>query len=634
MKQLSTLILMLFATSQLLMAQNMKRANHLFEKRAYIDAAELFLNEEIKTQEVLQKLGDCYYFNADMKSATTWYKFLITEHYESGNLNADYLFRYAQALKGIKSYKEADKWFKLYNDSEAIVKNSNVQTESLMNSLNEKIERPYIVHEISANTEGSEFGPFIHNGKVYFASTRSGGSTYEWNNQSYLDLYESTIDNTGDLTNITPLNSEVNTKVHESNAVISKDGQTMYFTRNNFSTGKKRKDENKVSHLKIYKAQLINGDWGNISELPFNGDSFSVVHPALSTDESQLYFASDMPGTIGSFDLFVVDINDNGTYGTPKNLGSTINTKQREQFPSISSTNNLYFASDGHLGLGGLDIFKSEIKNETFGTPLNLSDVINSNLDDFGFVINEEKETGYFSSNREGGKGDDDIYRFTQVKRYYADGLAQAKETMTALPGTDVTLFDNNGNKLEEVTVGNDGKFSFEVKSNSSYKLKGDLKAYKPAEISFTTNHQGSSDKNLNLLLESYEKAEEKIVVEYGKLQIKIDPIFFYFNSWDIIPDAKPNLDEVVRVMTKYPEMIIEIGTHTDSRGDDEYNLELSHKRANSVREYLVSKGVNSANLKSVGYGETQLLNRCANGVRCWEKEHFENRRCEFVILN
>ncbi|MDT0552742.1 OmpA family protein [Urechidicola vernalis] len=634
MKKLSTLILLFLVTSQLTVAQNIKKANQLFEKRAYIDAAALFLEEEEKSQDVLQKLGDCYYFNANMKSAVQWYKFLITEHFEGGTLSPEYLFRYAQALKGIENYKEADKWFKKYNDSESLVSNDNIDTDLFIKELNANIKRPYIIHDISSNTEGSEFAPFIHNDTVYFASTRNGGNTYEWNNLSYLDLYQASIDSIGDITNVSPLGPEINTKVHESNAAITKDGQTMYFTRNNFSTGKKKKDANKISHLKIYKAELLDSIWGNVTELPFNSDSFSVVHPALNADESKLYFASDMPGTIGSFDLFVVDINENGTFGTPKNLGSKINTTKREQFPFISSTENLYFASDGHLGLGGLDIFKSKISEETFSSPINMSNVINSNMDDFALIIDEERQTGYFSSNRSGGKGNDDIYRFTQTPEPFAKGIAKDKLTSSPLPGTEVILYDSSGQEVERSTVGKNGTFSFEVEPNSNYTLKGNLKAYNPAEVNFTTDKYAQAIVNLDLLLESYEKAEEKIIVEYGKLQIKIDPIFFYFNSWDIIPAAKPNLEEVVRVMKKYPDMIIEIGTHTDSRGDDDFNLELSHKRANSVRDYLVTKGVNPDNLKSVGYGETQLLNRCDDGVRCWESEHFKNRRCEFVILN
>lgn len=618
---------------QTIVAQDLKRANHLFEISAYIDAAELYLKEDNKTQEVLEKLGDCYYFNSDMKNASLWYKELMVMYYPQETVDPDYIFKYSQALKGVNDFTEADKWFKIYNDSESLVEGS-ANTALFFDSLNNAIERPYIIHTITQNTADSEFGVFVQENKILFASTRDGGNTYEWNNKPYLDLYSATLDENGDLTNITPLNSKINTKMHESNGIITKDGQTMYFTRNNYNDGKKVRDENKVTHLNIYKAQLVNGEWDNVTKLPFNYDNYSTIHPALNTDETKLYFSSDMPGTLGAFDLFSVDINSNGTYGEPENLGSTINTTHREQFPFISSTNNLYFASNGHFGMGGLDVFKSNISDDSYGKPLNLSDKINSNRDDFAFSINEEEETGYFSSNRDGGVGDDDIYRFTQVKRYKVDGVVRKKGTTEILPGTYVTLTDDNGNLINKTTVGNDATYSMEIKANTSYTLKGTLKSYNPSEISFATDNKGNIDKDIVLELESYVEVEEKIVIEHDKLQIKINPIYFYFDSWEIIPEAAIELDEVVAVMKKYPEIVIEIGTHTDSRGDDAYNLELSNKRASSVRDYLVEQGISADNVKPVGYGETQIINRCSNGVRCWEREHYENRRCEFVIMN
>ncbi|MFT6338816.1 MAG: hypothetical protein ACJATI_005595, partial [Halioglobus sp.] len=395
-KILITLFIYIIST-QLLVAQNLRKANHLFEKRAYVAATELFLNQTDKTQEVLEKLGDCYYYNSNMEEASKWYGVLFSE-YENTTTPA-YVFRYTQALKGKEKYAEADKLFEKYNEG------IKVNTLGLFEALNASIERPYIIHTVSENTNGSDFGTSFYGDKIVFASTRSIGEAYDWNDQPYLDLYIAEVDNQDNLTNVSSLSNTINTKVHEANAVFTKDGNTMYFTRNNYHDGKKKRDENKISHLKIYSAKKVNGSWINIKELSFNSDNYSVSHPTLSKDESQLYFSSDMPGTLGSFDIFVVERNENGTYGTPKNLGSTINTEQREQFPFVSKNNTLYFASDGHLGLGGLDIFKSTMRDGNYSNPKNLSDKINSNLDDFAFIIDETSETGYFSSNRKGGKG-------------------------------------------------------------------------------------------------------------------------------------------------------------------------------------------------------------------------------------
>ncbi|MHB1107569.1 MAG: OmpA family protein [Lutibacter sp.] len=632
MKKILLILLIFPLTSQLTVAQNLKRANHLFEKRAYLNAAEWFLNEEPKTQEVLEKLADCYYFNTKMSEAEPWYKMLL-ETYEA-NVDPTYLFRYSQALKGVNKFTEADKWYQKYLTKKQMTPAEKQETLPFFEALNSEIRKPYIVHKVSVNSTFSDFGTAYFGDKVVFASTRNSGKLYDWNNQPYLDLYKADVTSNQDLANVVPFSESINTEIHESNAVFTKDGKTMYFTRNNIPSGKKSIAKNKVNHLKIYKAQFVNNEWTNIAELPFNGNDYSVEHPALSPDEKQLYFASDMPGTIGSFDLFVADINADGTYGIPKNLGPKINTEMREQFPFVSAKNRLYFASDGHFGLGGLDIFKSEIADENFSNPTNLSDIINSNLDDFAFVIDEENEIGYFSSNREGGVGDDDIYRFTKKKIYAVHGFVMDKNSLESLPGTLISLFDKNNELVNKMIVGEDASYLFEIENNKSYKLVGSRKLYVPAEVEFSTNLKGDIDKNIQLLMELYTDVEKEIVVENGKTQIKINPIYFDFDKWNIRPDAALELNNVVNIMKKYPDMAIEIGAHTDARGSDEYNLKLSHKRAKSVMDYLISQGISENRLKSEGFGESQPLNHCTQPKMCTREQYSINRRCEFVITN
>jgi len=632
MKKILLILLIFPLTIQLTVAQNLKRANHLFEKRAYLNAAEWFLNEEPKTQEVLEKLADCYYFNTKMSEAEPWYKMLL-ETYEA-NVDPTYLFRYSQALKGVNKFTEADKWYQKYLTKKQMTPAEKQETLPFFEALNSEIRKPYIVHKVSVNSTFSDFGTAYFGDKVVFASTRNSGKLYDWNNQPYLDLYKADVTSNQDLANVVPFSESINTEIHESNAVFTKDGKTMYFTRNNIPSGKKSIAKNKVNHLKIYKAQFVNNEWTNIAELPFNGNDYSVEHPALSPDEKQLYFASDMPGTIGSFDLFVADINADGTYGIPKNLGPKINTEMREQFPFVSAKNRLYFASDGHFGLGGLDIFKSEIADESFSNPTNLSDIINSNLDDFAFVIDEENEIGYFSSNRESGVGDDDIYQFTKKKIYAVHGFVMDKNSLESLPGTLISLFDKNNELVNKMIVGEDASYLFEIENNKSYKLVGLRKLYVPAEVEFSTNLKGDIDKNIQLLMELYTDVEKEIVVENGKTQIKINPIYFDFDKWNIRPDAALELNNVVNIMKKYPDMAIEIGAHTDARGSDEYNLKLSHKRAKSVMDYLISQGISENRLKSEGFGESQPLNHCTQPKMCTREQYSINRRCEFVITN
>ena len=632
MKKIFITLFIVTISTQILSAQNLKRANSLFERKAYMDAAELYEQEDPKSQEVYEKLGDCYYYNSEMKLAALNYKILATHYSET--LKPSYIYKYSQALKGTGNIGEADKWQQKYYAATNKIATENIETEAFFEALNSTIDRPYIIKKLNANSEHSNFGTAFYLDTIVFSSSRENGNVYGWNKQPYLDLFKATTNASGDLENIVPFSKNINTKMHESNAVFTKDGKTMYFTRNNYLDGKKGKDDKKITHLKIYKAEFINNEWTNITELPFNSDNYSTEHPALSPDEKQLYFSSDMPGSIGSFDLYVVNINTDGTYGTPKNLGPEINTELREQFPFVSSTNTLYFASDGYFGMGGLDIFKSEINVNGFSKPTNLSNIINSNLDDFAFIINEEKEIGYFSSNRDNANGIDNIYSFTQLKKYYVKGLVKNKTNNALLPNATVTLIDAENKTVSEIVVGNDAAYTLEINPNSTYSIRGSKKSYNPSTVEFSSDAKGNINKNIALLLESYEDAEKKIVEENGKIQIKINPIYFDFDKWNIREDAALELNNVVDVMKKYPTMKIEVGAHTDCRGPEEYNRNLSDKRANSVREYLVSQGIATENVKSVGYGESQPLNHCVREGICKEKEYDINRRCEFVIVN
>ncbi len=606
---------------QLLVAQNLNQANSLFERRAYLNAAELYLIEEPKTQEIYEKLGDCYYFNSKMKQAEMYYEILI-DKYEQ-NLAPTYLFRYSQALKGNENFSKADKWLKKYYEKKQIDSVNISETIAYFDSLNKQIKRPYILHKISANSTNSDFGTSYYRDSIVFASSRNSGEIYDWNNLPYLDLFKAEKTKSGDLINVSPFSNEINTKVHESNAIFTKDGKTMYFTRNNFKDGERGEDSKKISHLKIYKAELIEGKWSNITELPFNSKNYSVEHPTLSPDETELYFASDMPGSIGSFDLFVVSIHPNGSYGRPKNLGPKINTEQREQFPFISASNTLYFASDGHFGMGGLDIFKSEIINEEFSKPVNLSSVINSNLDDFAFLIDETNEIGYFSSNRAGGAGNDDIYRFTQLIIVHLTGIVNEKNSDVLLAGSKITLFDANNNVISNTIVKNDGTYEFELEANKTYKIKAEKDLYASNEFEITTDTAKSISKNIELeLFENY----------VNKFEFDNDIIYFDLDSSYLREEGKEELRKVAKYMKDNPNIMINCSAHTDSRASDHYNMWLSERRANRTADYLISIGISSNNVKIQYFGETQLVNNCIDGVKCEESEHQLNRRAELTF--
>ena len=628
MKKGLLLITLFIGVYQPIKAQNLKQANHLFENRAYLDAALLFEQEKNKTQEVLEKLGDCYYFNTQMESALKWYDLLIEEY--SNTINPSYLFRYSQALKGIKKYKKSGKYLALYEKSK-IIETETFKKEKLAQLLKEKPTVKYTVTKLLANTEESDFAGFIHGNKLIFSSTRTGGKLYEWNNKSYLDLYEADIDKYGELQNIKPFSEALNSKKHESNAVITKDGNTIYFTRNNLLKSFKN---NKVNNLKIYKGRRVDNEWTNIKELPFNNSEYSVEHPVLNSDETQLYFSSDMPGTLGSFDLFVVAINDDGTYGEPKNLGSEINTEHREQFPVISN-DTLYFSSDGHTGFGGLDIFKSIISNNGFSRPVNLNIPINSSLDDFGLIKSDDLGLGYFSSNREGGEGGDDIYKVKFKSKFInklitQKGIVRDEKTLEPLPNTVLTLINEDDVIVEQITADENGAFQFEIEKGTSYIIKAQNKLYLPKNTSIKINNDNPSD--LDILMQSYVVVEEKIIVKNNKTQIKHDPIYFDLNSSYIRKDAIPILNKIIEIIKKYPEINVECGSHTDSRASADYNNWLSQRRAKKTAEYLINNGISPDRITQNGFGETQLVNECSDGKACSETKHQLNRRTEFVL--
>ncbi len=619
-------ILFIFCFSFTLFAQKVseKKANSLFEKKAYVKAAEMY--EQVpENQTVLQNLGDCYYYNSQMKDAVRVYGKLYLGYKDK--IDTEYNFRYAHALLGVYDYDKADKYMGDYLKYK-------VNTSSFVKNLNTNVPYNYVIQPMAKNTSNGDFGMSFYGDKVAFASLRNTKSkSFGWNEKPYLDLFSANVNAKGLLTNITPFPKELNTKTHESSATFSKDGKTMYFNRTN---DKKVKIGNeKVANIKIFKAEFVDEKWTNIKELPFCSDTYSTEHPALSKDGKQLYFSSDMPGSIGSFDIYVVDVKEDGTYSAPENMGNTINTIHREQFPEISDDGTiLYFASDGLQGMGGLDIFMSKSYDGVFAKPLNLGETINSNLDDFGYIVDEKKNTGYLSSNRKGG---DNLYSFTRsenVERYVVEGEVKDKNTQSLLPGTLVTLYDENNILIGQMVVGGDANYVFNTEPNKKYRIEAIRDFYIPHSEEFTTNEDGKLRYTIELFMECYDDAEEIITKRQdGKVQIVLENIYFDLNKWDIKPDAARILNVLLDLLNKYPEMEIEIDAHTDSRASDTYNLVLSNRRAASTLEYLVQNGISRKRLRSKGFGEQVPLIKCGITKTCTEEEHSINRRCEFIIL-
>ena len=628
MKTQKYILVCLLLLSGITMAQNgnLKRANKLFEMKAYVEAAEIYETKE-RSQTVLQNLADSYYYNTSLQKAIKTYRELFVTYGDS--IDIELHFRYAQALKGVKNYKEADVHLSRYY-------NKRINTQAFIEKTEKTTPHTFSLKEIENKGSSSDFGlSFYGDDKVVFASARNNENpTYAWNNLPYLDLYSATLTDDNKLENITPFSDAINTESHESNATFSRDGKTMYFNRTNKTRNKT--DEERIAHIKIYKAELVDGNWTNVTALPFASNKYSTEHPSLSKDGKTLYFASDMPGGMGGFDIYKVAVNEDGTYGEPKNLGATINTKHREQFPFISNLDVLYFASDDHQGYGGLDVFRSNMVNGNFDKPVNLGSSINSSLDDFAYVIREKDNKGFVSSNK---SGHDRLYGFAReenmLTKYLVEGIVQDKNSKELLAGSLVTLFDETGTVIQDSIVGSKADYLFKIEPNKKYTIRGTRKAYIPQDVEFSTDSEGKVQHNIYLTLESYADAEERVKEnEKGDVQIELDKIYFDFDKSNIRTDAATTLDVLVDLMNKYPDMEVVVSAHTDARGKDQYNLELSKKRAASTLEYLVSKGIDRSRLKSIGYGEMQPLNKCDKEGICEDEEYDINRRCEFTIIN
>jgi peptidoglycan-associated lipoprotein len=600
-----------------------KQANKLFAQRSYVKAAAMY--EQLpQNQNVLQNMGDSYYYNFQMKDAVRAYGQLFATVKDS--INKEFLFKYANALMGSNNYQRGDSIMALYTKYP-------VNTPKFIANLKRNLPFSYTIQPMAKNTTNGDFGISFYGDKVAFASLRTASKQeYGWNDKPYLDLYSASVSDKGLLTNIQPFPKSINTKTHESNATFSADGKVMFFDR----TNAKRVEVNgeKVANIQIFRAEFKDNDWVNVKAVPFSNDNYSVEHPVLTKDGKKLYFSSDMPGGFGSFDIYVADVNEDGTFGAPVNMGNTINTIHREQFPFVSDDGTiLYFASDGHPGMGGLDIFSSKAYDGVFAVPVNLGETLNSGMDDFGYILDEKTNKGYFASNR---KGSDNLYSFTKEENedsYFVEGEVRDKNTKDPLAGTMVSLYDPDTNKLiAQVVVGALAEYGFVTEPNKRYRIEAVKDFYIPHTEEFVTNDQGKLRYTIELFMECYDDAEEIINKRQdGKVQIVLENIYFDLNKWDIKPDAARILTVLVDLLNKYPVMEIEIGAHTDSRASDTYNLMLSNRRAASTLEYLVKNGIKRKRLRYKGYGERVPLVKCGNS--CTEAEHSINRRCEFIIL-
>ena len=662
-----TAIFLLFCSVSVIFAQEdkeklkkeneskIKKANDLYGKYAYIDAIKIYeriAEQGYVDQNVLENLGNSYYFNADYTTALKWYdKLFENAKKDSQNykITPEYYYRYAQCLKSVERYDEAktilDQFIKLTGKEDLRARKLEEHSDYLQ-VIKDNSGR-LTIKPVDINTEFSEYGTAFY-GKdevVYTASRKtSARGTSNWTGEGYYDLFRAKFSN-GQLTKEENFSSKLNSLLNESSPVFTRTMDTIYFTRNYqvplSKEEKKKKAEEKVL-LELYRSVRKNNEWTDPVRLPFNVIGYSVAHPAITPDGKWLYFAADINGTRGKSDIFRVRINhQKGVYGKPENLGDLINTEGRETFPYISSKNVLFFSSDGLPGLGGLDIFAVKIEQDgslkrlqNIGRPGNTPD------DDFAFVLDEDRSVGFLSSNRPGGKGKDDIYYFIQNRPLEFDckktikGIVKDIDTKEVLGHVTLTLSDSDQKEIAKIDNRPNGDYDFGAKTvncdDTFVFIRAQREDYAVVEEQVSIREKGTVIEK-EILMKTTKKKLKK-GDDLAKI-FQIKEIKFDLNKYNIRPDAAAELVKIVEAMKDHPTMKISIRSHTDSRGSDKYNLILSDKRAKATMAWIVSQGIAKNRLTAKGYGETQLVNHCKNGVPCSEEEHQENRRSEFIIV-
>lgn len=676
----------------------MDRLHFFAATEAYHQALEHEDSDQIKI-----KLAICYTKLNDPENTVKWYGKVIEN---GGDVTPEDKYRYAEALTEMGNFNKAKAWFEIYSEEvpdDARARKYIAQFSDIGSLY--KDSSLYILKKATFSSSFSDFSPAYYKNNIVFVSSRGQkSSNYKWDNSSFLDLYVSYQNSLGIFSQASQFQKGVNTKFHEGPVVFYQDGSKMVLTRNNMDNGKLRKSSQGVTKLKLYFTSFgKEGSWTEAAPFIYNNDEYSVGHPAISEDGNTLYFASDMPGGYGGTDIYVTEM-EGQEWGKPRNLGPTINTQGNEMFPFLHENKTIFFASNGHGGMGGLDIFKYDLEDsemDHFGYP------INSTKDDFGFIVGQEGNQGFLSSNRNTENGTDNIYQFEYVVPNEMDILVKVVDIQLGNPipnaSISVDIFgsssdlklktDGNGEVLipmelrhqyhvkankngydenaqyiipkdgserllvklnkncqsvngkiqiyesvagdislvltnlkntqqENITISDTEYFEFCVEAQTPYSLRIEKQDFFTQTLKFETNDDNNFQLDDIML--------DKIVIDKA---IQLENIYYDLGSANIRADAAKELDKLVTLLKDNPTIEIELGSHTDSRGSDVYNLNLSIKRANSARDYIISQSISAGRISAKGYGETELLNKCSNGVNCNAAEHQANRRTAFKVL-
>ena len=557
-------------------------------------------------------------------------------------------FFYGQALEVNGKYNEARKaWQELVSETRFEKLKARAQDEiaglDYLDKLNQK-ESFYRVKNLElVNSPASEYSPVHLNDELYFTSSRGNGKVYEATGTPFTNIYK--VASRGaivDLATLTPLPEGINNEnINDGCITFTPDGKTMVFAKGN--SGKRRGS----SDVDLYLSRFRNGAWSEPLPLNINDPEAWDSSPAFSQDGRTLYFASNRKGRgrnmvgYGGTDIYSAVMDSRGRFSRVKNLGPEINTPGNELFPYVAEDAKLYFASDGHPGYGGLDIFV--LKRAGGKTVVeNLGQPVNSTGDDFGIFL-FKADRGFFTSNREGGKGDDDIYTFInedpdlKVVNYYLQGITYTPDStgLRVLPNTKVSLLDGEGELMQDFVTGTDGRFFFRVYENEEYELVGETDGYLVKRQPYTTMGKAIDPKTLTQLVTNV-TLDTTIVLEKMELNkiFVLENIYYDLDSANIRPDAARELDKLVQILSDNPEIIIELSSHTDSIASVEYNLNLSQRRAQSAVNYMIQRGISPDRMVAKGYGELRPIARNTNPDGTDNPVGRQrNRRTEFKIL-
>ncbi len=610
-----------------------QRAQRTFDARKYNTAAAQFkriypkIKEEEKQAQILYMVAESYRKANNFKQAFEWYEKLVNTKYP----NPKILYSYGLLLKNFERYEEAgrqfyDFLFEVPGDSNGIREMASCYKVQQWKANPKKFD---IQNVQELNTPYSDYSPYYAGGKLYWASSRTeatGSEIFEWTGQKCSDFFETTRQN-GVWGKVQNVKGGVNTNFNEGVAWVDSANSTMYFTQCNGVDGK-------GLNCKIYVSYFQNNEWTKPQILPFSSDSFSVGHPAMSADGKRMFFASDMKGGFGEKDLYVISYDlVHDKWGTPVNLGPNVNTNEDDMFPYVSEDGTIYYASKGFEGMGGLDLYQTKDSAGTYARAINLQYPINSGGDDFGITFlpkhatKPDQPVGYLCSNREGGKGDDDLYSIA-IKPYIfvLKGKVFDRESAAPLALATVTVKDNYGKPVFSIKTGPSGEFAGELPLNALL----DLGAIKERYFASTPMIISSQNITKDSVL------EVKIILDpipAEDVDFTLKGIYYDLDKWDLRPESKKVLDSLIVILKNNPTLVIELASHTDSRAPEDYNMELSKKRAKSCVDYLIEKGIPKDRLVPVGYGETKLVNDCVDTVECSDEEHQQNRRTTFRVL-